>query len=65
LPHLVSLTSFCEGLHITVKIILQVPVQGSSCCHLSAGPGWLEPKKIGGYQVVLNSHFNEDHFCFL
>jgi hypothetical protein len=28
LPQLVSLTSFCEGLHITFKIILQVPVSG-------------------------------------
>jgi hypothetical protein len=33
--------------HITFKIILQVPVQDASCYHLSAGPGWLEPKKMG------------------
>jgi hypothetical protein len=29
----------CEGLHVTFKIILQVPVQGASCCHLLSGPG--------------------------
>jgi hypothetical protein len=27
-------------------------------------PGWPEPKRWGDYWVLLNSHFNEESYCF-
>jgi hypothetical protein len=48
LPHLVSLTSFCEGLHITFKIILQVPVSRHQLLSCTSGTWVTEAVKDVG-----------------
>jgi hypothetical protein len=61
----VSLTSFCEGLRITFKILLQIPVRVPTVMPFTSRTLVTEAVKRGGdYGVLLNSHFNEVYIAF-